>query len=61
MKVIRKGYEKEITCPKCGSLLLYVQEDIDLVGDMEGEYSYYVRCPECNNNIKIKEMNYERK
>ena len=55
MKVIRKGYEKEIICPKCGALLLYVQQDIHLIGDMEGDYSYCVKCPECNNNIKIVE------
>lgn len=53
MKIIRKGYEKEVTCPGCKALLYYVTKDIHLVGDMEGNNDYCVRCPECEKEIKI--------
>jgi len=53
MKVIRKGFEKEVVCPKCKSLLYYVIQDIHLIGDMEGEYSYCIKCPECKKEIKV--------
>ena len=54
MKVIRKGYETEVTCQKCKSLLYYVTKDIHLVGDMEGDYNYCVKCHECGKEIKVK-------
>ena len=53
MKIIRKGYEKEVTCPRCKALLYYVTKDIHLVEDMEGNDDYCVRCPECGKEIKI--------
>ena len=53
MKVVRKGYEKEIICPRCKSLLLYTNRDIRLVGDMESNYNYCVKCPECKNQINV--------
>ena len=52
MRVIKKGYEKEAICPKCKATLLYTSDDIHLVGDMEGDYDYCVKCPECLTNIK---------
>lgn len=63
MRIIRKGCEKEIVCPKCKSLLYYVNSDIHLIGDMEGEYNYCVKCQECGKQIIInkhdKHLNYE--
>lgn len=53
MRVIRKSSEKETVCPKCGAILFYETKDIHIVGDMEGEDSYCVKCPECNNYIKV--------
>lgn len=53
MRVIRKSSEKEVVCSECGSKLFYETNDIHLVGDMEGDYSYCVKCPECNNHIKV--------
>lgn len=53
MKIIRRACEKEVTCPRCKALLYYVTKDIHLVGDMEGNSDYYVRCPECGKEIKI--------
>ena len=53
MRVIRKSSEKEIVCPKCGSLLYYETKDIHLIGDMESDYYYCVICPECLKNIKV--------
>ena len=53
MKIIRKGCEKEVICPKCKALLYYVTKDIHLVGDMEGNYNYCVKCPECGKEIKV--------
>ena len=59
MKVVHKGYGREIICPRCKSLLFYVNQDIHLVGDMETNYDYCVKCPECNNQIKIeRRINY---
>lgn len=53
MKIIRRSYEKEVTCSKCKSLLYYVTKDIHLVGDMDGDYIYCVKCPECGEEIKV--------
>lgn len=53
MKVIKKSFETQITCPKCNSELLYVSKDIHLVSDMEGNCDYCVTCPECGKNIKV--------
>ena len=53
MRVIRKSSEKEIVCSECGSILYYETKDIHFVGDMEGEYSYCLKCLECNNYIKL--------
>ena len=53
MRVIRKPSGKEIVCSNCGSILYYETKDIHYVGDMEGEYSYCIKCPECNNHIKV--------
>lgn len=53
MRIIRKSSEQEITCSECGSILCYELKDIQFIGDMEGEYSYCVKCPECNHYIKV--------
>ena len=53
MKVIRRGYEKEIICTKCKSLLYYVNEDVHKVRDDEGNYKHYVKCPVCGEMIKV--------
>lgn len=53
MRVIRKSSEKEIVCPECSSVLYYTEKDIHLIGDMEGEYYYCVKCPECNNQVRV--------
>jgi len=53
MKIIRKGFEREVTCPRCKALLSYVTKDIHLVGDMESNYSYCVKCPECGKEIEL--------
>ena len=53
MKIIRRSYEKEVTCPQCEALLYYVNKDIHLVGDMEGNNNYCVKCPECRKEIKV--------
>ena len=55
MKVLRKGFEKEVTCPKCKAVLLYVKQDIHLIGDMENDYNYCVKCPECGTEIPVSE------
>lgn len=60
MRVLKKSYEKQITCPKCNAELLYVSKDIHLVGDMEGDWDYCVTCPECGKNIKVLLYNNER-
>lgn len=53
MRVIKKSYETQITCPKCNEEFLYGSEDIHLVGDMESNWDYCVTCPECGKNIKV--------
>jgi DNA-directed RNA polymerase subunit RPC12/RpoP len=57
MKIIKRGVEKEIICPKCHSTLLYDIEDVHLAGDMEGEYNYCVTCPECGERIVVEVNN----
>ena len=44
MRVVKKSYEKQITCPKCKAELIYDSGDIHLVGDMESNWDYYVTC-----------------
>lgn len=53
MRVIRRGNEREVECPKCRALLYYTTSDIEFVGDLEGNYYHSVRCPECQHSIKI--------
>lgn len=53
MKVLRKGYEKEVTCPRCKAVLLYLNEDVHLGYDIEGDYEHYVICPECGNHVNV--------
>ena len=49
MRVLKKSYEKQITCTRCSAELLYVSKDIHLVGD----WDYCITCPECEKNIKV--------
>ena len=56
MKIIRRGYEKEVICPKCKALLCYISKDIHLVGDMEGNNNYCVKCPECGKRTWCKKV-----
>ena len=53
MKVIKQGYEKEISCPKCKSRLLYVPRDIHLTSDLSNEWFYAVKCHVCGKEIQI--------
>lgn len=53
MRVVKKSYETQITCPKCKAELIYESGDIHLVGDMESNWDYCVTCPECGKNIKV--------
>ena len=54
MKVLKRGFEKEITCPRCEAVLLYVNTDEHLGCDIEGDYEHYVICPECKTHINVK-------
>lgn len=54
MKVICKGYEREVVCTGCKALLYYTPQDVHYVGDLESEYRNCVKCPECDTEIEIK-------
>lgn len=53
MRVIKRGNEREVKCPKCRALLYYTTSDIEITGDLESDYYHSVRCPECQYVIKI--------
>ena len=53
MRVIKKGFEREITCPYCWAILYYTTHDMHISGDLEGDYYYGVDCPECGKIIRI--------
>lgn len=48
MKVIKKAYEKEIVCPKCGSVLYYVRQDVNFANN-----EMFIVCPECKKSIGV--------
>ena len=56
----RKG-KKEITCKKCGEILLYDDSDVksedERINAYEDETLYlYVRCPHCRNKIILEDF-----
>jgi RNase P subunit RPR2 len=53
MKIVKHSYEHEVVCDRCKSLLYYVNQDRQYIGDMEGNYFWCVICPECKHNIKV--------
>ncbi len=53
MKIIKRGYEKEVTCPQCKDLLLYDSNDMHFFTDMESDTYLCVTCPDCGNEIKV--------
>lgn len=53
MKVIKKSYETQVTCSKCGAVLIYDSSDIYVGCDMEGNFLCCVTCPDCNHNIDV--------
>jgi len=53
MKIIRRGNPKQIDCIKCGSVLEYEVKDIHKQQVEGNEYSNYVTCPVCENEIKV--------
>lgn len=60
MRIIKYGYEKEVTCPKCNTRLAYDSSDIHIVGDMEGDYFPSVKCPDCNHWISLNWLNLSK-
>ena len=61
MKVLKKGYEKEVICPHCKATLLYINTDVHLGSDIEGDYECYVECPECKTHIQVNQIYFNRK
>ncbi|MBR5091271.1 MAG: hypothetical protein IK093_17740 [Ruminiclostridium sp.] len=53
IEVIKYGTRKEITCPKCGSLLAYTAEDVQISGDYTLPNRYCIDCPVCNKEIIV--------
>lgn len=54
MKVIKLGHEKEVSCPKCRTTLLYTPQDVYHTSDLDNERFYAVKCPRCGKEIQIK-------
>lgn len=55
MKVIKRGYRREIervTCPRCHSLLEYNEDDIKNSSQYNQE-EYWIVCPVCNTPIDV--------
>ena len=38
MRLLKKSYEKQITCLKCNAEFIYDSKDIHLIGDMEDDW-----------------------
>ena len=53
IEVIKYGTRKEITCPKCGSLLAYTAEDIQISGDYTLPNRHCIDCPVCKYEILL--------
>ena len=53
MKVVKNAYEKEIVCPKCGSVLYYVRQDVKFNNNNET----FIICPECKKQINVNVYN----
>lgn len=45
IKIIEKPIYYKATCEKCGTKITYEKEDL------KGDYTKYVRCPICGENI----------
>lgn len=54
MKVIQRGYEREVTCPKCKAKLVYENIDIREGFDTESDYICFVVCPDCEHRVTIR-------
>lgn len=62
MEIIEHGNTYNVTsCPNCNAMFSYVKKDIttkDIVNIDFGEpyhtYIEYIKCPECNKQIKLK-------
>ena len=61
MKVIKPGYTRRISCPKCDALLEYVitSNDVHVKPDLicsylDGDVPYsYIKCPMCGREIDV--------
>ena len=53
VRTIKKGSEREVTCPRCKSIIGYMLEDMQLVTDLASDSYYVITCPECKKEIVI--------
>lgn len=59
IKIIKEGTRKIAKCPNCGCEFSYEEEDIEKDGLLENNSvligKTWVVCPQCNNDIVLKE------
>ena len=49
MRVLKKSYEKQITCWGCSAVLLYANSDVSIKEDGRS----YVTCPCCGKDLLV--------
>ena len=55
IKIIKEGTIKIAKCPNCGCEFSYEEEDINMVPHAGYLSVNYIHCPQCNNDIVLKE------
>jgi len=53
IRTIKKSSEREVTCPRCNSVIGYMLEDVRIATDLASDSYYAITCPECNKEILL--------
>ena len=53
IKVIKHGKFKKTMCPNCCCVFTYSKEDTVYTQTGTNEYESYVKCPDCEERIKV--------
>ena len=63
INIIKKGnlFPYQLTCPKCGCIFEFQDEDIEVKQVMYNEWIWMMRCPTCGEVIRSYSSNKWRK
>lgn len=51
IKIIKPGNKWILTCPYCGCVFSYEEEDVHCFQTHMNEYEYMVQCPQCKRGV----------